>query len=72
MIDYEKVLTSSVQSIKPSGIRKYFDVVNELDDAISLGVGEPDFITPWAIGRQVYTRLRGAEHTIHQMQACLH
>lgn len=60
MIDYEKVLTSSVQSIKPSGIRKYFDVVNELDDAISLGVGEPDFITPWAIREAgIYSLERG-------------
>jgi aminotransferase len=35
--------------LKPSGIRKFFDIVQEMDDAISLGVGEPDFITPWSI-----------------------
>ena len=36
-------------SLKPSGIRKFFDIVQEMDDAISLGVGEPDFVTPWYI-----------------------
>ena len=35
--------------LKPSGIRKFFDIVSEMKDAISLGVGEPDFITPWNI-----------------------
>lgn len=37
------------KSLKPSGIRKFFDIVQEMDDAISLGVGEPDFVTPWYI-----------------------
>ncbi len=60
MMDYEKLLVPSVQSIEPSGIRKYFDVVNELDDAVSLGVGEPDFITPWAIREAgIYSLERG-------------
>ena len=36
-------------SLEPSGIRKFFDIVNEMSDAISLGVGEPDFDTPWRI-----------------------
>ena len=35
-----------IKEIKPSGIRKFFDLVNQMDDAISLGVGEPDFVTP--------------------------
>ena len=42
-------LADRVVGIKPSGIRKYFDIVNEMKDAISLGVGEPDFDTPWHI-----------------------
>lgn len=42
-------LSEKVVTIKPSGIRKFFDVVNEMPDAISLGVGEPDFDTPWHI-----------------------
>ena len=46
MIDYSKFLNNSIQEIKPSGIRKFFDIVSEMKDAISLGVGEPDFVTP--------------------------
>jgi len=42
-------LSTKIVGIKPSGIRKFFDIVNEMDDAISLGVGEPDFDTPWHI-----------------------
>ena len=41
-------LSDKVVQIQPSGIRKFFDVVNEMPDAISLGVGEPDFDTPWS------------------------
>ena len=44
-----KELSHVVQNIKPSGIRKFFDIVSEMKDAISLGVGEPDFDTPWHI-----------------------
>ncbi|MBR4182892.1 MAG: aminotransferase class I/II-fold pyridoxal phosphate-dependent enzyme [Lachnospiraceae bacterium] len=42
-------LSKTISTIKPSGIRKFFDVVSEMPDAISLGVGEPDFDTPWHI-----------------------
>ncbi len=42
-------LSKIVEEIKPSGIRKFFDIVSEMKDAISLGVGEPDFDTPWHI-----------------------
>ena len=49
MIDYGKVLNKTVTDIKPSGIRKFFDVAATMKDVISLGVGEPDFQTPWAI-----------------------
>nr|WP_324612696.1 aminotransferase class I/II-fold pyridoxal phosphate-dependent enzyme [Massiliimalia massiliensis] len=49
MIDYENMLSSKTKLIKPSGIRKFFDIANELDGVISLGVGEPDFKTPFAI-----------------------
>ena len=42
-------LTEKAKSLKPSGIRKYFDMVETLPDAISLGVGEPDFVTPWDV-----------------------
>jgi len=49
MIDYSKVLNPAVTAIKPSGIRKFFDIAATMDDVISLSVGEPDFQTPWAI-----------------------
>lgn len=49
MMDYSKILTSRVQEIKPSGIRKFFDIANEMENVISLGVGEPDFKTPYAV-----------------------
>ena len=51
MIDYNRVLSGRVQSIAPSGIRKFFDLLENMHtgDAISLGVGEPDFVTPWHI-----------------------
>ena len=49
MIDYEKLLSEKVRQIKPSGIRKFFDIANEMDGVISLSVGEPDFKTPFAI-----------------------
>ncbi|MBR1383137.1 MAG: aminotransferase class I/II-fold pyridoxal phosphate-dependent enzyme [Ruminococcus sp.] len=49
MIDYDKLLSKEAVSIKPSGIRRFFDIAAEMDDVISLGVGEPDFKTPWRI-----------------------
>ncbi len=49
MIDYEKYLNDRIKSVKPSGIRKFFDIANEMDDVISLSIGEPDFQTPWHI-----------------------
>ena len=49
MMDYKQILSQRIQGVPPSGIRKYFDIMAEMDDAISLGVGEPDFQTPWHI-----------------------
>ena len=49
MINYDSVLSSKIKEIKPSGIRKFFDLAAAIDNVISLGVGEPDFQTPWAI-----------------------
>ena len=48
-MNYDQILNNKIQGIKPSGIRKYFDLLEEMDNAISLGVGEPDFDTPWHI-----------------------
>ena len=52
-------LAKKIKTIEPSGIRKYFDIVSEMKDAISLGVGEPDFDTPWHIDRKS-TRLNSS------------
>ncbi|MGN1014251.1 MAG: pyridoxal phosphate-dependent aminotransferase [Butyricicoccus sp.] len=51
MLDYSSLISDKASVIKPSGIRKFFDIVNTMDGAISLGVGEPDFQTPWQIRR---------------------
>ncbi len=60
MIDYTKKLNNTIQKVKPSGIRKFFDIANELDDVISLSVGEPDFYTPWHIREEgIYTLEKG-------------
>ena len=70
-MDYAKLLSPVVQEVKPSGIRKFFDIANTMKDVISLGVGEPDFPTPWEIrkagilsleaGKTRYTANRGLE-----------
>ena len=49
MIDYGSVLSKRAQSLRPSGIRKFFDLLSTMDDVISLTVGQPDFVTPWHI-----------------------
>lgn len=69
MIDYEELLNEKIKQVKPSGIRKFFDIANEIDDVISLSIGEPDFSTPWHVreagieslekGRTWYTPNRG-------------
>ena len=71
MIDYSKILSDTVTGIKPSGIRKFFDIAATMDDVISLGVGEPDFQTPWSVrkagiislekGKTKYTSNSGLE-----------
>lgn len=56
-------LNPSVVEIKPSGIRKFFDIVSEMKDAISLGVGEPDFPTPWHVREEgIYSLEKGRTH----------
>ena len=53
-------LSKRVVSLEPSGIRKFFDIVSEMPDAISLGVGEPDFDTPWRVREEgIYSLERG-------------
>ena len=55
-----RFIIQKVQSIQPSGIRKFFDIANEIEDVISLGVGEPDFDTPWHVREEgIYTLQKG-------------
>ena len=49
MVDYSKMLSGRAVSLKPSGIRKFFDILGDKKDVISLTVGQPDFVTPWHI-----------------------
>jgi len=59
-MNFEKLMSERAKGIKPSGIRKFFDIVSEMKDAISLGVGEPDFVTPWHIRSEgVYSLEKG-------------
>ena len=57
MMDYEKLISKKCAKLKPSGIRKFFDVAAMMEGVISLGVGEPDFQTPWAIRKTAITAL---------------
>ena len=53
-------VNSKVQSLHPSGIRKFFDIVAQMEDVVSLGVGEPDFLTPWHVREEgIYTLEKG-------------
>ena len=49
LMNYDEILCKRIQEVKPSGIRRFFDILEEMKDAISLGIGEPDFVTPWHI-----------------------
>ncbi|HBI60364.1 MAG TPA: pyridoxal phosphate-dependent aminotransferase [Lachnospiraceae bacterium] len=74
-------LSTKIKTIEPSGIRKFFDIVSEMKDAISLGVGEPDFDTPWNIreegiysleqGRTFYTSNAGIKKLRQEIAAYL-
>ena len=59
-MNYEKLLNTTLQRLKPSGIRKFFDIAAEMDEVISLSVGEPDFATPWHIRQEgIHTLEKG-------------
>jgi aminotransferase len=81
MIDYSSILNQRIQAVPPSGIRKFFDILEEMPDAISLGIGEPDFVTPWHIrnagirslekGHTKYTPNRGLSELRRQISLYL-
>ena len=67
-MNYDNILNKKIQNVKPSGIRKFFDILEEMTDAISLGIGEPDFVTPWHIrDAGIYSLERG--HTKYTSNA---
>ena len=67
-MNYDQIISQKIQNIKPSGIRKFFDILEEMTDAISLGIGEPDFVTPWHIrDAGIYSLERG--HTKYTSNA---
>lgn len=57
MMDYDKLLSQTVQEVKFSGIRKFFDIASTVENVISLSVGEPDFKTPWTIRKEAIKTL---------------
>ena len=69
MMDYSQLIPERVRALKPSGIRKFFDIAATMDDVLSLSIGEPDFVTPWVVrdagidslvrGRTFYTSNAG-------------
>ena len=63
MMNYQELISPHIQAIAPSGIRKFFDIAAEMKDAISLGVGEPDFVTPWVVREAgIYSLEKGHTH----------
>lgn len=80
-MQYDRVINQRIASVPPSGIRKFFDIVKHMPEAISLGVGEPDFVTPWPIrdaaivsieeGRTQYTSNWGLESLRERVAAYL-
>ncbi|MBP5362109.1 MAG: aminotransferase class I/II-fold pyridoxal phosphate-dependent enzyme [Ruminococcus sp.] len=63
-MDYDKVLSNKIKNVKPSGIRKFFDIAGTMEGVISLGVGEPDFSTPWVI-RKAAIQVLERKHIIY-------
>mgnify|MGYP003290609822 CR=1 FL=1 len=78
-MDYSKILSKTTVSLKPSGIRKFFDLLNSMDDVVALTVGQPDFPTPWHIreagikglekGMTYYTSNAGIEELREEISA---
>ena len=69
-MNYDGMILESVRRIKPSGIRKFFDIAVTMDDVLSLSIGEPDFITPWAV-REAGVDSLVAGHTFYTSNAGL-
>ena len=82
MIDYSSVLSKKTVELKQSGIRKFFDLLADMDDVISLTIGQPDFVTPWHIreagieslekGKTYYTANAGTVELRREIATYLH
>ena len=57
MMHYDSLLNKKLLNIQPSGIRRFFDLAEQMDEVISLGVGEPDFKTPWTVRQEAIHKL---------------
>ena len=78
MMDYDSLMSENVRALQPSGIRKFFDILDTMKGAISLGIGEPDFTTPWHIreagvysleqGFTKYTSNAGLSRLLHKLR----
>ena len=77
MMDYPSLLGQKIQQVKPSGIRRFFDIANNMDNVISLSIGEPDFATPWHVrqaaidsiekGKTFYSPNRGFKELLKEI-----
>ena len=82
MIDYQQKMNPAILEIAPPGIRKFFDIANEMQDVISLSIGEPDFVTPWHVrqegirsledGKTWYSPNRGFSELRNELSAWFH
>ena len=70
-MNIKQMVKKNIMDTPPSGIRKYFDLINEMKDAISLGIGEPDFETPWSIREEGIYSLEKGRPSIPPMLALL-
>ncbi|MBQ4105043.1 MAG: aminotransferase class I/II-fold pyridoxal phosphate-dependent enzyme [Clostridia bacterium] len=78
-MEYKNYLNETIMNVKPSGIRRFFDIVSEMDDVISLSIGEPDFKTPWHVrkagidslenGKTWYSPNRGFKNLCQEISA---
>ena len=66
MIDYNKVLCPAIKEMKPSGIRKFFDIAQQLEGVISLGVGEPDFKNSVLIRQEAISTLEKRQDLLYR------
>ena len=81
MIEYSRMMNPALLEIPPSGIRRFFDIANEMEDVISLSIGEPDFVTPWHVrqegirsledGKTWYSPNRGFSELRVEISKCL-